>query len=55
LLGEDGGEEGEDVSDAQLVKKQCHTASRHGNGGKGGGLHHLSVIGAQAELDRAET
>jgi hypothetical protein len=55
LLGEEGGEEGENVPDAELLEEEGSPAPRHGDGGEGGRLHHLPVVGAQAELHRAST
>ncbi len=46
LLGEEGGEEGENVPDAELVEEEGDPAPRHGDGGEGGRLHHLPVVGA---------
>ncbi len=55
LLGEEGGEEGENIPDAELVEEEGCPAPRHGDGGEGGRLNHLPVVGAQAELHRART
>ena len=36
------------------MEEQSYAGARDGQGGVGGRLDHLTVIGAQAELDRAE-